>query len=324
MSIYNNLILGALLLIIISSRVVAEPATSTTPQTMGVPSHTHLAQEQAILIAKTFYQKVSTSANVNGTAQYVVPDQSLGSSEHHWQARWRIIFPHQAEMEVIDATGIVAFYENLNYAAKNPAIGNQPAGQAIPKEEAISRAADLLKATGQTEDLAFWKADLDQTAEPPTVLGHTWFVCWTREFQGIPYEHEGLNITLDAETGEVRGLGLVFHSAPPLTAAVNINQETAQQNALALLKRIGIDSPQITGCKRLIVQPNMYWQVGSEPVLALPQTARSVWSCLYAIGPRVYKVWIDTETGKIIGGSGSMQKISEPLSLLFSKSITPH
>ena len=184
------------------------------------------------------------------------------------------------------------------------------------------RAADLLAATGQTGELAFWKADLDQTTEPPTVLGHTWFVCWTRQFQGIPYEHEGLNITLDAETGEARGLGLVFHSAPPLTAAISIDQQAAQRIALAMLERLGVEAPQFTGCKHLVVQPNRYWQVGGEPISALPETARPVWSCLYAVGPRVYKVWVDTETGKIAGGAGSVRKIGDPLSLLFSKPVS--
>ena len=322
MSIHNKLILNALLLMIISTCAAAQQSIITTSQVAGVPGRTHLTQEQAISIAKTFSQKFSASAIMNGTAQYTVPDQSLGSSDHHWQARWNVTFPHQAEVEVIDATGVVAFYDNLNYIAKDPSVGNQPAGQAIPKEEAIIRAVGLLKATGQIGELAFWKADLDQTTDPPSVLGHTWFICWTREFQGIPYEHEGLNITLDAETGEIRSLGLIFHSAPPKTASINLNQEAAQQTALALLRRSGVESPQFNGCKRLVVQPNTYWQVVNESVSTMPQTARPVWSCSYIVGSRVYKVCIDTETGKVIGGSTSLQKVGDPVSLMFSKPLS--
>lgn len=290
-----------------NSHVSAQPTAQVT-------TSTHLTQEQATQLAKAFCRKIGAPVTTAATAEYVVPDGSSVPLAHHWQARWDIKFSTQVEVEVVDATGIVVGYQSFNYSAADPQIGKQPAGQAIPQEEAIRRATQVLAATGQAGELTFWKADLDQDTYPPTVVGHTWIVAWKRQFQGIVYQNEGSNVILDAETGELQALGLIFHAPPPTTARVLVTEDTARQKALAMLQQMGADAPQFLKCEHVVVQPNAYWQGAGPASTTLHQAECAVWSCVYTIGSRQYHVWVDTETGSVIGGRDTGRRGSDPLS----------
>src|SRR5262249_26756043 len=99
-----------------------------------------LTQAQAIRIATRFSQAIGQ--RVTGTPDTVTdpaPLRYTGEQQPCWQPRWSIVFNGQAEFEVIDATGGIAWYSNdalLNQVANTP-----------PKRKPLTAAAAVKIAT---------------------------------------------------------------------------------------------------------------------------------------------------------------------------------
>lgn len=271
--------------------------TRTLPGPPKVP--TRLSQAQAVQVAQAFCQTIGYPVTASGTAEFAVPEwhQKL-----HWQPRWRVVFPRQADVEIVDATGVVSDYDNRALSSRADYQSKQPAGDAIPEADAIQKATVVMQATGLVGELASPQVRLQQGDDPPLASTHTYFVIWPRVFEGAPYREQQLTVNLNAETGEIMGLGMTFPSMPPSHAATQITQEAAEQTAQAITANAGL-SGNLVLVQKEVIQPNRFWEPGGKAYEKLPGPAHVAWVCQFDLGQRGYEVWVDAVTGDVIGGT---------------------
>jgi hypothetical protein len=231
----------------------------------------------------------------------------------YWQPRWLVTFPDTGqELDVVDATGVVSRYRDhglVDWLQAN----DQPAGDAIPQDNAIDAASAVLLASGQSDELASPNATLTQILGDQLRSGQTWIVKWDRQYQGIPYERQSAQVVLQAETGLVIGFGLTYPAPPPTSVSATVTDDQASGTALGQLASSGILAPTLVDERQEIVQPNNFWPTGDES--PAPGTSRLAWVCTYSVTVPAddttifasydvgYTVKVDSETGSVIGGS---------------------
>lgn len=263
---------------------------------------THLTQAQALQIAKAFCGKVGNPITVDGDAAFSVPKWD---QDTHWLPRWHITFPEQAEVEIIDATGAISDYTNETYSNRRET--KEPAGDAIPEADAIQAATAVKIATGQVDELAATpRVMLLQGHNPPLASDHTYLVIWQRIFDGIPYDHQQLTVSLDAETGEITGLGMTFPSQPPTAAPalLSVLQDKAKSIARNMVASAGLPADALESVKEEVVQPNRMWEPGGYPHDKLSGPAHVVWACRFKVAENKWReVWVDAQTGQVVGGT---------------------
>ena len=261
-----------------------------------------LTEAQVTKLAADFCQKIGAPVTAPATAEF-------GSRQNlpHWQPRWRVAFGAQeglqATVEVVDANGNIAYYSNKALLAELT-HDYRLAGQAIPEEDAVRRAIAILAASGDAGEVEFWRVSESQGTEPPRASSHTWFVTFVRQFQGVPFRHQMVNIVLDAETGAVTALAKVFPTPLPQRAILRIARDEAINRALQRLADAGLQGVELRRIRAEVVQPNRMWEAGGRESEEFPE-ARAAWTCEVELGDtqRFYQVWIDTETGAVIGGT---------------------
>jgi len=204
---------------------------------------------------------------------------------------------------VVDADGTISHYSNeALYAELRQDY--RLAGQAIPEADAVRRATAILAASGDAGEVALWRVSESQGTVPPRASSHTWFVTFARQFQGVPFRHQMVNITLDAETGIAKGITKVFPTPTPQRAILRIARDEAINRALQRFAAAGLQGVELRRVRAEVVQPNRMWEVGGRESEEFPE-ARVAWTCEVELGDtqRYYQVWIDTETGAVIGGT---------------------
>lgn len=262
---------------------------------------TRLNATQAVQAARAFCDRIGqpVPTSVSGTASFAV--DALGPPGHYWQPIWDVTFPGKAEVEVADATGIITDYHNDAYYITHR--DNSPAGEALPQQEAILRAKEALDATGQREPLLFWQASLDHYSDPPLANTSIWSVRWYRAAEGVPYRGQHASLSLDAQTGEVEGLVLMFGSAPLASAVRALRQEDAINVAAAEVIRQGIEQGATHKETHLeIVTPDSRWPHSSDKP-GKPNGVRLAWVTTFIVDDHWRQVDVDTETGEVLGGN---------------------
>jgi len=260
----------------------------------------NLTGAQATQIAVTFCQNIGKPVSDPGVTQFPAPNRYSTQQATFWQNRWQIKFADKVEVEVVDATGTVSRYVN-NDLLRQLAAANQPSGNPMSQTTAFLRAGQILTAAGPMDSLASATALLSRLTEGNTTADATWNVTLGRQYQGIPYRNQSVNIILQAETGDLLGLSLVFPSPPPSNGPAQVTSTQAGTIAGNLLTNAGLTTAVFQSSKQMIVQPNTFWQAGGNTT---PQTgvARIVWDCFYTLDGRTCEVWVDAETGNVIGG----------------------
>lgn len=281
----------------------------------------HLSQDQALAIAQQFQRSMTGSLKPLVTSSGAVPETALTKIDYHNadnasdtqnsqlpamtlgvrpHGYWQIKLPNSFDAEVDDVTGRVASYGN--YAALD-LHGDQPASEAIPKPQALQIARDALKRAGAALDnLKIAYIDERQDDTPPTVDDHKWYVGWLRTYQGIPYEREGARACLNAETGDVLWLRVDAQYLDPQIAVENVTQAQALSIAQAQLAAVGLplDKLPLETLGKTIVPFNRYWQSGDS--MHHTRQTRVVWNCVFGLPEAGFEVWVDTETGNVVGG----------------------
>ncbi len=308
-----------------------------------------LSQDKAAGVAKHFTQVLNTLAAPTGPSQTVVaeatghieyqdPQSDLNHStnalagylaalhvpemlENKGHPYWKVSKPGAFEIEVDNGTGKIVAY--TNYMTRD-ALNDCPAGPSISKSRALSIAEEAMAAAGQPVDTMKlqWVAE-EQGKIPPTASMHKISIAWLRTYQGIPFHREGGGVMLEAETGDVISVGIGCISPDPVSTAENVSKYQAINIANAQLEAVSLsitDIPLMTVSKE-IVHPNFYWHTGDamhtgdEELLGL-QT-RVVWNCHFGSPENNFQVWVDTETGDVVGGDyegtlGRGTKIPKP------------
>ncbi len=291
-----------------------ESALSTevavTPQPPAPPPASHLTQAQAVSLAQAFCQAVGAPVTATATATWPAPNPSPGQPPYHWQNRWDIQFGSQAEVEVVDATGVISHYYNFALSQQLQ-TANNPAGTPLSESSAVQAATSALQASGQSGELASTPTDQNfQITAPPTQAGDLWMVTWGRQYQGIPYRQQQATVMLQAETGALQAFSLTFPSPPPGAGPGSITSSQAAQAAQAAqttLANAGYSNLTQQSVTLQVVQPNNQWHTGaySYAVTPGPPPSRVAWDCVFTdANNTVYEVWVDStyQTITIDGG----------------------
>lgn len=287
-----------------------------------VYANPEVSQAQAETIAQRFVQSMKGPfagvVAVPGTSQMTsasrtqhynadkAPDDPsnqdiLSVIDNHPREYWRIERPGTYCLEVDEVTGHVFNY--VNYTTANT-DGDPSSGEAVPQVQARQLAEAALRATGASlTDFVFNGIEELQGRVPPTASGHKWYVSWLRTFHGIPYRREGARVFLTAETGKVIGVRVDEQSVDPPTVGEALTQEQARNVAEAQLNAVGLavsDLPVVT-VQREIVPFNRFWETGD--VIHPSLQTRVVWNFHYGVPLDTIEIWVDAETGDVVGGN---------------------
>ena len=289
----------------------------------GAPS-TRLSEAQAVETARVFCRKIGQPVTTAGTATFAANVQ--GPSGHYWQPIWDVTFPGQAELEVVDVTGVIARYANEAYSTMHR--DNSPAGEAIPQLKAILRAKDAMNVMRQRKPLLFWQASLDHYSDPPLANASVWSVRWYRAAEGVPYREQYASFSLDAQTGEIRYFVLMFGTAPLRSAVKVVSQQDAVNVAASRIISQGIEQEAThSGTKLEIITPDYDWnKLHGRPGPA--NDVRLAWVSTFVVDGHWREVYVDTEMGEILGGDrdngpAGMHTVASPTAAFVPLPITP-
>lgn len=294
----KHLILCIALCLAVQIRCWAEPQTLTDARAMP---NTRMTQTQAVRLATEFCDRIGIDILAPAKAIFPAIDV-VDYSPLSWQPRWKVTFKNRVEVELVDATGVVLSFSNYAPGDKLAWDRTRP-GNAIPGAEAISKANFLLQATGQFSELGSPGTNLVQFSFVPMMASHQWIITYPRIYQGIAYNDQQATVLLQAETGDVVGFGVKFSSPAPLTAPVNIGIEKAAGIASNLLGLSRMPDVVLDSLQTQVVRPNTFWQPGGDEEHKLQGPARVARVVRFKSGSDTREIWIDTETGQVIGGA---------------------
>lgn len=219
----------------------------------------------------------------------------------HRHGFWKIKAQKSFEMEVDDQTGHVLSYIDDTVSGDGR---YKAAGTAMPKEEVRTRAEAALSAAGMSFDhLKLAYIQESQIFGVASVSGHRMDVAWKHTFEGIPADRAETRVCLGAETGKVIWVaaGDPDRWIDPPTAVENITREQAVAIARIQMSVVGYNDLPLTSAKKQLMPSNRYWEHGTDTTPLSRQT-RVVWDCAWQYLSGNYHVWIDTQTGAVIGG----------------------
>ncbi len=277
-------------------------------------------QNQAIQIASNFCTAIGMTVTGTPTVIYLVPDMTgtlnpEGTLSLYYLPVWQVNF-NEAEVSIDDASNIIVSYFNSNDNSLWDSLSSQPAGQAIAQQAATDTAAAALQSAGLTTDLTFDSAALEQDDDPPTAAGHSWFLMWRRSYQGIPFDRQNVNVIVQAESGQLIGLGVKFDTPNPQSTAVTFDRSHADSIANAQIVSSGIQNAVLDAVGVYIVQPSNFWQMFGTQADVAYQTTISRVAYVYSISVPTLTlddspasnsctVYVDAQNGAIIGGAFS-------------------
>jgi hypothetical protein len=269
-----------------------------------------LTKTQAIQIATKFSQAIRQPVTgTPDTVTYPAPPRFPGEQQPYWQTRWSIVFDGRAEFEVIDATGVIAWY--ANDATMAQLVKNPPTGQPLTAAAAVRIATAALHAAGAIPELATIPSSSFAQTTPGSKAGDEWDVIWQRKAStsGIIYPDQQLSVFLQGETGAIDIFGLYCPSPSPRSVAFKVSQTQATATAQSLLQSVGVQNPSVVSVQKRIVQPNTYWQPGGSWVPQPNVSGLAVWRCTFQAPNMVsYDVWVDAATGTVAGGQSYSMK----------------
>lgn len=287
--------------------MVAIIACFIVPASAGYASL--LTEAEAISRAVSFCNRVGVPITLNANAAYPAPNRFAAEQDSHWQARWRVRFGNGTEVDVADGTSIVTWCSNpVLYQTDK----DRRAGLLLSRDQAIARATEILLATGQERGVDFLDAQLTSNNAGELALDNAWYVRWDRMLQGIPYRYQGVNITIQADTGALRGMSVTFPTPPIKPFEFHVN--SARAGATAIRFADGRVPPEYTPAtiQASILPVNDFW-LHPELERATSGALRPVWVARFRSFATTYDIWVDIETGSVVGGTrGSIGAVRYP------------
>lgn len=283
---------------------VALAAVAPAPQAAVQP---RMSKDQVIQRARDFCTAIHQPVRGAGQARFP------GGFRNHWQARWEVDFAGEATVCVVDATGDIAYYRNRSYDRREGA--DKPSGRSITETEARQIGSSLVSASGGATDLTFRHAQLMTEADPKVRGSHRWVLDWQRKAGKYLYDRRsGANASLDAEAGIVVTFSKIFPSPPPATLDVRVSKDDAARTGKEKLVAHKLPSGDPVRAELLIVQPNERWLEDPKrladpryfPEFERKPESRLAWVFRFNNPDKeLYwrDVWVDAETGKVIGGA---------------------
>jgi hypothetical protein len=276
-----------------SGVVLVTPMPSTqTSETITTRARTFLSDiGQPVTITNA-----DTGETIEMVANTTFPaEPTLLSLQNHYANRWKVVFPH-AEMEILDATGEVVYFRRLV-----PTVS----GTALSQEMAQTRADVVQLAAGLTSSYSSWQASVGKHFVDNSIF----WKLWRRHLTfGLPVRDQYLNMEL-AMDGTVLSFVMMEPYAGPATMPTVISQDDAKQLAQTVLDLNAVSGTSINSSGLAIVRSNNKY---ADPVVASSDPAvRVAWIIFFArshggsselLGDDIFEVWIDAETGALLGG----------------------
>lgn len=248
--------------------------------------------QEVIQIARTFASAVQQPVTEMPEVAFPHAPDSVFVSTRNWHRRWQVNFPGQAEFEIADDTGAVTFYHNLHQE-------DGPTTSRLAEGEVQQTMKSVLALSGLPEQ--FGEAQVTRGTEAASEV-FVWYVHCPRMFQGMPVEESYVLVQLNGD-GILRSLSAVLPFDNPSTVAENISQEQARQIAMKFLTARLRTDVTYKASRKVVVLPNGH-RISSRN---LPTTPRIAWSVFLSTGeaqkdPVFHFVWVDIETGAVLGG----------------------
>lgn len=310
MSLFKTLWLALTLLLLNTAFALAD---LQGPDTAATATTSNLTEAQAVQIAADFCQRIGQPVTVKGVAEIPTAPENANDPKLYWQTRWKVTFGEQAQLEVADPTGLVVDYWDMAFSQKKIDERNQPVQAFITKADALVKANIILKALKQEKELLQPEATFDTATNPITHGATDWFVRYRRHFQGLAYPDEGLNIIVDGESGIISMFHLRFVSPLLTHASESVSRDQAAVTARAAMDKAGLQQATLVSTRKMMTRANTFADpTGSED--PLPGPARPVWGYTFRAdtpefsGKRFVEVWVDMETGAVIGGTMYVSK----------------
>ncbi len=203
-------------------------------------------------------------------------------------------------VEVDDASGLVKHAMNRNWDRKEH--GKKVL---ISAEKATELAIKYMTLAG----LAVDEAKLDSCKPSSTYVGETgsWTVRFKRATHGYVYEGDFALVRIDSEDGSLASFGYNFDSPEPESMQAQMPMETAIANAKDYLAKQGIELGSLVSSDLAIVPHNDYWEPDAKKKVSSKQLAhRLAWVVTFDGPWKKTQVWVDAETGLVIGGVKSL------------------
>ncbi|HET6385190.1 MAG TPA: hypothetical protein VFJ58_17500 [Armatimonadota bacterium] len=211
---------------------------------------------------------------------------------------WDVTLPG-ANVVVVDEDGRVADY--MNRALAGVQTGGRPP---LAPNEAIRRAAAVLQLVGAPMGELAYGYFQARDNRPGAALDE-YIIHWDRVYRGIRYDSQGFggqgaSVILNPETGAVEGFAVRLPTGPPAAVNFRVPAPQALQTAWDTIIPKGHGDEALYQVQPLIVEPTTYWQNGdSKPHTGI---ARVAWDLEFGGDWHNSSVWIDAETGQVIGG----------------------
>ena len=257
-----------------------------------------MTSDKAIQIAQDFCRKIGKPVTVPGTATFPLTGFE---NEYYWLPEWKVRFGGQADVDVVDATGIIALYADGQYSKIHDTT---PTGEILSPEEAKQRALALIQATGEQENFGNLTVAVGSFTRHPTAHDQYYVVDTDRMFHGIPYLHEGPTALLSAQTGEAVNVELHL-SSPPMTqgaAALSQGQALGVTQAHMVYDQGFRGNAVLHDATLKVVTVPTGPDTGQGPQ---PQVGRVAWVVRYTGDTWEDDTWVDAQTGRVVGGESA-------------------
>jgi len=276
----------------LSNEAVATPNPITPPTTA-------MTSAQAIAAARTFCAAIgrTVSASDSGTASYPVPVQFSYVANQFYAPSWWVTFEGgNLKVEVSDTTGVIAYYDDTT--TFNQVIGTPPTGSQISTTTAAQIFNTVILASHQTDTLA-QEFTAYAKVSPSSTAGDAAIASAPRTSLGYPFHDQAANLVLQGETGTLLIFSLAYPTTAPTSAPSTISQSAAISTAGTVLANAGITGTTFGTATPMWVEPNQTWTLSGT---SFPPAPRLAWVVAYSGTGLHIEVWVDADTGLVIGG----------------------
>lgn len=258
------------------------------------PMKVYLTRQEAVALAVRFVKEIGATESDPVIAEPPT-QQKTGVSVTDYRPVWRIFFADKTFVDILDQTGGIAFYVSGSFPQPRHNLIKPPD---LSREEIIAQAELVLRAMQAPPNLPLQFAYQDTGSS--TIQ---WVVTWQRTFHGVPFFFcDGSSLQLDGVSGRALIANLGYSIPDPPTPHAKIGSESANTIARTLIKdkrNLIIEKQNETVPQLVIVKPNTFWGK-LPPNQAIPALA---WLCGFHFSNQTgYGVWVDAESGAIIGG----------------------
>jgi len=205
---------------------------------------------------------------------------------------WHVAFKSGEQLSIRQGDGQVVDFSSLRLSSS---WYKEKVTNPISREAALAAAESVLAASGNSgETFLSPTLEFDRPGGNFPEVGF-WFISWKRTYQGIPFDNDGVNVSLEANAGLPMGLSKKLDIPLPASSTVSVSQVEAVQIARKQLSGALGFTGAVFAAQLEIVLPNDDWGNTADA-----SASRVAWALEF--DSRWFSVFVDAATGEILGG----------------------